>query len=270
MEISYNDHMAGIGASYHWKSNNSGNGDLIIDEAQYPTNIRSKMSFEDWKGVSFSYWDLGVNDEKKTKLTWRLETDTPISFFVRGIMLLNGSQKKLENGMQEGINLLKTTVEEKYASNTLIVQKTDLMDRTFAIQRDRVKFENITDFYKEHLGFLATSAMTKNVAMNGMPCGLFYSWDSATRTTDMAAAIPVNEVFDINPGAFVSIEAGNVLYVDHYGPYKNLELAHNALTGYIQENGLNFKEPIIEEYMNDPTLVSDSSKIHTRVYYYLK
>jgi effector-binding domain-containing protein len=268
MEVSYGDQMIGVGASYSWKSEESGNGSLEISDAKYPTNIQSKMRFDDWNGISYSFWDLSIDENNMTNLIWHLETDLPISFLVRGIMLLNGSQKKLEEGLQKGIIQLKQKIENKYASNPSVVQKMDMIDRTFVIQKDSVKFEQIEAFYKEHLGFLATAAMTKDVAMDGMPCGLFYSWNTASQISEMAAAIPVDEVFDINPGSFETMDGGHLLYVDHFGPYSQLKTAHQKLSGFIQENDLKLRMPIIEEYMNDPTLVNDSNEIHTRVYYY--
>lgn len=270
MEIIFGEIKSGIGAVYSWKSENSGNGSLIIDQANYPVQVRSKMEFEEWKGISYSYWDLSIASSQQTELNWRLETDTPISFFVRGIMYLNGSEKKLQEGLDHGIQQIKSVLEEKRASNQAIVQEIIMEDRTFFYMRDVVETDQIESFFSMHLGTLATATISKNVEMSGMPCGLYYSWNTATRTTDMAAAIPVEEVFDISSGAFITIDGGKVLIVDNFGPYESLHLGHEALQSYLQKNNLEMRSPVIEEYMNDPSLVNDPSEIQTRIYYYLR
>lgn len=56
-----------------------------------------------------------------------------------------------------------------------------------------------------------------------------------------------------------TIPAGEVVTGTHVGPYANLNVSHNALWAFCDEQGLTKTMPVWEEYVDDPTTVSEDA-----------
>jgi len=83
----------------------------------------------------------------------------------------------------------------------------------------------------------------------------------------MAAGIPIRGSIQADNVDMASTPASKALLINYYGPYDGNELAHIALNMYVQKNGLQMKEPIIEEYITDPGTEPDPNKWLTRIIY---
>lgn len=85
----------------------------------------------------------------------------------------------------------------------------------------------------------------------------------------MVAAIPVKTPAPIADTEIISLEAGQALLIDFYGPYEGLENAHAGMDEFIQTTGVKIKFPVIEEYITDPMSEPDPQKWLTKIYYLL-
>jgi effector-binding domain-containing protein len=271
MELVFGPIKNGKGASYHWTSEESGQGTMEIVEASTNESMKTRMEMAGWKGYSYGNWNFKTLENHSCKVTWAMESDTDIPFLMRGMMFLNGSSKNLQNNFEEGLADLQFVCDEKMKQITsLEVVRRQVEGRTFLYRKDDVSIAEIAAFYTQNFGILAKATMSEKIEMDGMPSGLYYNWDSANQMTTMAAAIPVHEVFEIQDADFYTFDTSDALVLDFYGPYETLDLAHYAIQWHLLKNDLKVRDPYIEEYMNDPTVVDDPSDIHTQVVYFLE
>lgn len=271
LQLEFGEKKSGIGSSFDWKGSDNRKGKVEVIDAETNTYIKTKMSFSGWDGSNYGIWNFTPTEKNKTQVEWSVDSDKNIGFFMRGMMFLNGSNKALTQSFKKGLKKLKSLLEnERKALKKVKVKEKEFPQRTFLIKRAEVPMENIPSYYAENFGILAKAIMTQKTEMDGMPCGLFYNWNTASQSTDMAAAIPVKEIFDMKDVNFSTIPGGKALFVDHYGEYHTVTVAHKAIQAYAMKNGLDISMPCVEEYMNDPSLVNDPAEIHTRIIYYLK
>ena len=106
--------------------------------------------------------------------------------------------------------------------------------------------------------------------MDGMPTGLFYTYDEKTGTTDMVAAMPVKGSPTVTGFETFLIPAGKEVCVDYFGPFEKMGEAHFAIDDYLKEKKLVQSPPAIEQYMTDPMMEKDTSKWLTRIVYPIK
>ena len=137
----------------------------------------------------------------------------------------------------------------------------------FVAVRETVQMDKVTEFFTNSLGKAMQAAQEKGAEIAGAPCGLYFTWDEATKTTDMAGAIPVKAKTEINGFSAVEIPASEALLVEYYGDYHNIGDAHTAMEQYIAATGMKTTPPAIEAYITDPGQEPDASKWLTKVYY---
>ncbi|MCB0707205.1 MAG: SRPBCC family protein [Saprospiraceae bacterium] len=272
MKVTYSDKTEGVGASYSWTSENMGAGNLEITEADPPNSMKTKLKFGDYAGYNYGNWDLKETDGT-TDITWSMTSD-PTPFFFRGMMVLMGMDKSIEKDFANGLASIKAIAEEQAAKiptsfGGYEVKKVDHPGGVFAGIREEVQMNSLPDFlassYEKVMGAMAT----QQTPMAGPPCGLYYTWDEATQTSDMVAAIPIGEALNLGEDvSIIEIPASKAAVIDYYGSYAGVGAAHEAAGAFMSANGLTAKEPCIEMYITDPTTEPDTSKWLTQVIYF--
>jgi len=199
-EHSLTTKTAGVGAQWSWKGNKEiGEGSQTIVEAKKNELIRTSMKFGGWDAESFS--DMKFEEVKgKTKVTWDFDgAETP--FYLRPFnFLMKSGQAKT---FRDGLSNLKSIVEERANENIYngyTINEVYVPEKSYVMNRQIVEMDKMQQFYTQNLGALFIKAQGEKLEMDGMPSGLFYSWDEAKGTTDMAAAIPLKQAVNI-PGA---------------------------------------------------------------------
>jgi len=272
MVINHGAKSEGSGASYSWKGDPdlTGSGDLLITESVKNEKTAVTMNFHDYDMTSFVNFNLKPNGDKTT-VEWNMEDEKDLPFIMRGMMMVLGQKKVLENNFDDGLAALKSNAEKRAQGeyNGFKIQPVELKEKHFIMNRQEVAMKNISQFYASNLGSLFAKAQKSGVEMSGKPCGLFFKWDEANGKTDMAAAIPVAQKLWIADASSLDIPAGNALQIDFYGDYSETSKAHNAMEEYLKDHGLFNNPPIIEEYVTDPSEDPDPSKWLTKITYYI-
>ncbi|HRJ13701.1 MAG TPA: GyrI-like domain-containing protein, partial [Saprospiraceae bacterium] len=114
---------------------------------------------------------------------------------------------------------------------------------------------------------IAQALQAAGIELDGMPSGLYFTWDEAAQTTDFAAAFPVKSKVEIKGFTTVEMPAGTRLSVDYYGPYEKIAPAHEAIDAYIQRNKWQHGAMAVEEYVTDPGMEPNPAKWLTKVTY---
>lgn len=275
MKMTYGEPTEGVGANYTWTSDKSGDGSLKIVEAVPNESVKTEIAFSDWAGPpSSGFWTFEGAGEGKTNVTWGMKSNSPLPFMMRGMMLFMDMEAMVGKDFEKGLAALKTYVEEEASKLPTSyrgheVKEVDFPGVNYATIRNTINMADMQTFFASNYATILGEMGKHDVEMAGMPCALYYQWDEATGTTDLAAAIPASQVAEYGAGVQnTEVKAGKSLVIDYQGGYSGLGNAHYAMDDYMKDRGIE-SELVIEEYVTDPQTEPDSTKWLTRIHYVL-
>lgn len=269
MQITMGEKSVGEGASYTWTGDASGSGKMTILNSEPGKRLTVEVEF-DGMGSAKAPWTFDATDDG-TYVTWGFDSKMPFPF--NAMLLFTDMSAAVGNDFERGLQKLKTKIEMENKSKTpkQTIVEGDMPYKYVVGIRATVKMSELQKFYTENLGKVFAELTAKKIPMAGQPCGVYFSWDETGQTSEMLAAIPVSKEVDLG-GEFetVALPDGQAVILDYYGSYENLDRAHNIIDNYILLKKLETEMPVIEEYVSDPTQVSDPSQILTKVIYPIK
>jgi effector-binding domain-containing protein len=116
-------------------------------------------------------------------------------------------------------------------------------------------------------------ALAKNgIKPAGRPLAMFTETDDSGFKFD--GMIPIEKPADgkttLSPDVSIGeLPAGKVLKFQHRGAYDDIDSTYEAITAYLDEKGLEAKNLVLEEYLND-VKTSDDTSLQVDIYVYLK
>jgi len=270
MVMTYPGKIEGVGAMYNWKGDISSAGSYEIIEAEKNKRIKSKMMFEGFDGYTNGEWTF-TPDGKDLDVNWKIVNKDEIPFMYRGMLLVTGRKGKVNKQYKRSLENIKAIAEQRAKGiyNGYKINNVQLEDKYFITKRAKVDMNNITNFYARNLPAIASKVGQSGIEMDGMPCGLFYSWDTVNKQTDMAAAIPTKSEVAIKGFSSVKLPGKKAVQVDYYGDYDGTVKGHDAISAYLVDQGFFNDYPVIEQYITDPSTESDASKWLTKITYYI-
>ncbi len=271
LSVTYGEQTSGLGASYSWTSELSGNGTMTIVHLDPPNELRTELDFEG-QGGGKGYFLLEDAPEGGTLLKWGFSFQVPYPFNAFMVFQdLEAHDTAIEEEFNRGLANIKNLAEaEAMSSGNYQIREQEMPARKFIIARQEVKLPEIASFFAEKFGLIHSRIQDNKIEMAGAPCGIYFTFDEANGVTDMAAAMPIPTTasWDGDLETF-EIPAGPAFVLDHYGAYEKLGDAHNALDAYLAQRGLAQQPLVVEEYLTDPGAEPDTSKWLTRIYYYV-
>lgn len=258
------------GAKSYWSGNDSvGEGTQTLTTVAPDTLVESRLHFirpyESDANARFRLRDV----EEGTEVTWAIYGEN--NFVSKIMSTFMNLDAQIGPDFEEGLNNLKQLVESKMAEETdgYKIQVVEFSGRKMLTIRNTVKMTDIGPFFSQNLPVLAGTIGNAGVEMDGMPCGLYYTWDEDTQTTAMAAAVGYKGEISNTDFETVEIPPSKALLIDYYGPYENSGKAHEAMEKYIQSFDLEVNPPVMEEYVTDPGQEPNPEKWLTKIYYFL-
>jgi hypothetical protein len=112
MVITYGEKTVGVGASYAWTSEVTGNGSMEIIEATAPTSVRYKLLFEGYEDNP-GYSAVLLNAESPvgpTTVTWTFDGDVGDKFFARWFAVTMDAF--IGPSYEKGLGMLRDLCEE--------------------------------------------------------------------------------------------------------------------------------------------------------------
>ncbi len=272
----YNEIEAGTGQKSSWTSEDSGNGSQTIVESTPPSSVKVKVEFEG-QGGGDGWYKMEDGADGATKTSWGMAFDAPWPSNIFTAIFAGSMMNKM---FEMGLADLKLMAEQKAAeapaaSSSLEVKTLAYPGAAYlGIRQQTTQAEVLKpNFFADHMGKITSMMEKAKMQPAGAPAGVFYTWDDATKTTDMAVAIPIAKGTAVagDPSLKVfEVPAGKALVVDYYGAYEGIAKAHEALGEYVKKNGLKEIAPVIEEYLIGPEAEKDQSKWLTKVYYFVE
>lgn len=271
MKVEYGSTTEGVGATYTWIGNEEvGEGKMTAIESTPSAIHKSKMEFVGFDDPSTAIFTFDEVDEQ-TEVTWKLHSDENLPFFLRGFMTLIRAKKSMENDFDNGLSKMATLAADRLKNKVYDgykIKEITLPEKHYILNRQSVDLERVQQFYASNLGSLFGKAQRSEVEMDGMPCGLFYSFNDDTKKVDMAAAMPIKIPLSIDGAQSLTLPESEAIQVDFYGDYNGTPKAHAAIEAYMKDFGILHNPPYIEEYVTDPGEQPDPKKWLTKITYY--
>lgn len=259
-----------IGAIMKWEGNEDvGKGEqeiTAISDNRVDTDLRF---IEPYESEADAYTILEEIEPGKTKVTWGFDSEMARPMNI--MMLFMDMDAALGADFEKGLSNLKALVEAEApvaGSGDFTIEEITFPETFYIMVKDSISWDAMQAFFGEHFGALYEAAGAAG-KQPGVPTGMYFTWDTVNKTTNMAAAIPVAPAGEV--GKFESMTlGGNALQIDYYGSYEGSESAHNALGEYIIANGKTMNGPAVEQYITDPTTEPDTSKWLTKIIYFVQ
>ena len=258
------------GSGYTWVGDKTGSGDMR-DSAVSGTQLLYSLNIkEPHSGGGWGY--LKADDTAgMTKVTWTITMH--FGRPMNAMLIFMNMDKMLGPDFENGLNNMKTYLESKTpaapAASGIEVTEVDYPGHTFEGIRKTISMAAMADMAK--LFQDAKTVMTANAAdkINGTSAGIYFTWDTVKKETDMAAVFPVSEAKTIKDVAVFNIPKSKAVMAVLRGGYGREMEAHGAIAKHIAEKG-ETKGTVIEEYTIGPNEEPDSNKWVTNIYYLLK
>jgi effector-binding domain-containing protein len=256
-----------VGALWKWEGNDSvGKGEQTFTRID-PDEVDIHLHFiKPWN--SHAEGDFYLSDTAGgTKVTWEFSGNSPRPMNI--MLLFMDMDKAVGKDFEQGLVYLKELSEKDATNQTSTssnyqIKEMDMPERVFVGKRATVAFQDMGKFFADNLSKIGTDVQKAKLEVTGPPSGIFYTYDTVTKTTDMAVVFPVKEVKSAPAGwQVIDVPAGKAFMVDYFGDYaKSPEV-------YMQLGTRAGKMKwAIEEYVNGPMTGKDTAKWETKIYYY--
>lgn len=277
-KVTYSGEMGQVGAKYAWESESPdmGNGSMEVKTTDPSNSVASEMRFDlgftelvSTTGFKLAPVDGGV------EVTWDIHGKIPFPF--RAMALFGDMNEQARPDFQQGLKNLKEHCEAKAAEMAAkaepayAVTKSDFPGMTYlGVKAENIKVDEVSAFYAESFPKLYGAAGAAGLQPVTKSSAVMLTWNEEEMSGDVVAGAGFGEAVELNGFESVTIEAGDMLTIDYYGPYEGVIAAHNAMGAYMEDNELEMNGPVVEEYITDPMEEADQSKWLTKVYYFVK
>ncbi len=268
MKVTLEGEAGKPGHKYYWEGNKEvGKGSMTFDGISGDSVLQTlDMGYGPTKVYMITKEENGT-----TTLTWGLYAKNP--FFMRGMSLFMSMDKMLGPDFEKGLANLKTVVEanaSKVAEKSYEVKEVQWEERTFVgSKKANLNMQTMAPFFGENFPKIMGDLGKNKIQPTGAPSAIYFSWDMATMSGDVAAVAPVAKDTKAKGWETYSVPAGKVLQIEYYGAYEKIGDAHTSMDKYMKEKSLT-NGWVIEEYVTDPGAEKDTAKWLTNIYYILK
>lgn len=263
----YSEPAIGKGAWYSWTSDNHnlGTGKMTIDASMPNERIDLTLSMNGMGNAQLQYLVEGRGPQ--TKLSWVFSKQIGNNPYARYWGLL--MDKMMGPDFEKGLEALKVIAEKRGAKPLIMGHETDIVTMEtmqYIGTRKQVKKELLNQFLGTSFSNIIDAIKKQEVPFKGTPFTINYA--------------AKNNVVDIEPGIQIerpmleseSLKLGKIdsckAFVVHYtGPYSQMAPIYEATFNYLKEQSIQAIGAPIEFYMNDPTIVIDSTQFKTDIFF---
>lgn len=272
MEVEISGKPGEVGSKYEWEGNEDvGEGVMTITGTSEDTvkiHLMFKEPFESESPTYYAFKEVGG----KTEVTWYMEGEMAYPWNV--MTLFMSMEETIGKDFEKGLEKLKSQVENQSNNHEMEtpyvkIETVDVPVRSFVGRRDIVKFEHMQSFYADNFTDAYKAIEENKLDFDGSPSGIYFVWEPEKGQADMAAVLPVKDLTEDLAGFETFELGGRALKIIHMGSYDHLDVPHNAMESYINENEIEVLGPALEEYITDPGNEPDTTKWETHIYYFI-
>lgn len=267
ISLEFGNTVVGLGASYSWIGEKSGNGSMELTEVSTNEHIHSKLSFKKFSdGESdYSFKDLGNSE---SEMTWSFHSKISFPYNIVGFLFKYSIQRSFHRSMRN----LSSLAEERYKNGLYYDYK---IVEEFAPERYLLTMRSVipksakSQFVNQTTSALFSKLMHSDQMNIQMPVTLIYDAFRDDDRIDLAVGIQVADFVNIPDVNSVLLPAGQVVTGTHTGTADDLELLHRAISAYMDDRGMFINRPVIEENLTDPGANTPAQNWQYKVTYYI-
>lgn len=273
MVVTFNGDPGKVGSSYSWESPKMGKGQQTLTaldpnkRADYDLKFIMPMG----ESVSQTYFTL-ADTTGGTKVTWGITGKN--GFMSRVFSNFMNFDAMMGKDFENGLTYLK----EEMAKNPMGGQATAGISKgpfdggKYLAVRKTITMAEMEEYFGKNFGLVMNALTAAGIQPTTAPSGLYYSWDEAKGTSDVAAGMGfTGDLAKLPEGsAVIEVPASEAVIMNYYGGYHGLGKAHGDIDAYLKANNLTQGSPVIEEYLTDPGAEPDSTKWLTKIVYPVK
>jgi effector-binding domain-containing protein len=266
MKLQYNEISSGVGAIKTWQSKNSSNGKMEIVESSFIDFVKTKVSIEGWK--SFDGKITLIASKKGIIVSWKNSGKLDFLMRVMGPLF----NKMIGKDLEQGLKNLKAHCESMPGSSSEVVISERINSYELSI-KDSCTISNIetklSDIFKEVYTQLAINGISPSSA----PFAQYLKFPKQAGEDDfviLKAGVFIDFELEIDSNNKIicsEVSLSQTLECTHFGSYNTLNITHQKIEQYCQENGLEIDYPGYEFFETDPSIEPNLSKRETRVVY---
>jgi Polyketide cyclase / dehydrase and lipid transport len=269
MKITYDGVDGMNGSSYTWDSKNSDAGmGTMFNRGVSGTTMDYHIDIE--RPVkSTADGKLIVKDTLgQVKVTWTFATICSFPFNALQLFPFMNMDKMVGGSFEEGLAKLKVITEAHHVEEPRIaIKEVNFPAHIYEGIRKTVGWNEIGSFFAASYAELG-KGMGDKIA--GPGAGIFYSWDTVTKSSDLVASFPVADSSNKLLGcSFFFVDSCKAFVAVQKGGYSTSMKYRNALAQEVKAKGKT-NTLVIEEYISGPHDTPDSSKWITNIYYLVR
>lgn len=264
MNISYSGPESGIGSSMCWTSNDKSidKGKISVISCTASDSILLILDFGS-KGKMLSKFTFRKK-EQATMVVWSVESDlgrNPVSRWL-GLMISKMVGPDLEKGLQK---LQEFTIANKTV-NRFEITECEVPGRVVLAVHDTASPVNLSKKLSACFSSVSNFLKSRNISPTGSPFTIYNVYSD--QFFDFQACIPIHETVNTSAG-LSCLQMGNqkAVMITYFGQYNSISVAYKEIQSYIKDKGLTVNGSSWEEYVSDPSVVMDSIKWQTNIYF---
>ena len=269
-QLTYGNKTSGVGASYTWKSDLIGEGNMETTEVIDNQSINQTITFvKPWESTSDIYWNFKPTDDG-TEVTWGMKGN--LDFMEKAYMTFSGGMdKQIGVDYERGLAKLDSVIQVNMKKYTITVNGlTAHSGGYYLYNTTSCSIDDMQSKMQELMPKVLAYIKKHNIPMAGAPFVLYLKYDTENNAVIFSCAAPVSDRVitdsqDIQTGI---LQPFNALKTTLKGNYTNLEEAWNTAMEYIDDKGLKEAEgkPYLEVYQTDPTNTPNPADWITEIY----
>jgi effector-binding domain-containing protein len=271
--MNYSEESSGEGATFSWKSDEIGNGEIITIETRPFSSISQELVYTIPFGESNSavYWNF-EETENGTEITWGMQGKH--SFMEKlGFMFQNDDfNEMMQPKLQQGLENLERITNEKMAEYSISVDGvTQHGGGYYMYSTTASKLSQVNDRMIAMVADISSYMERNNIEKIGNPFVLYNEWNNGNTTAIFSTGyFTPSEVITPEESTVLSGFMPNqkVVKTTLKGNYNNLSEAWNQAHSYIQENELMLLEDSnpFEVYTTGPQQTKNPANWETTIY----
>ena len=263
MKITYSGTDGQPGSGYHWVGEKKTGEGEMTNKGVNGTQMDYELAFvkprEGKANGSFKADDTAG----MTRVAWSISMH--MGFPWNAMNAFMNMDKMLGGDFESGLSNMKKYVgSHPTAGSDVDIKEVDFPAHSYMGVRTVVKWSDLQKYFGDTYGMLGKEAGPRII---GPAVGLYYTWDTVNKSTDLFAGFPVADTSKpVKGGSFAGIGATKAYMAVQKGGYSSAMKYHNALMKYVSDKG---QHPtlVVEEYIAGAYQTPDSTKWVTNIYY---
>lgn len=263
----------GVGASYSWTSENSGNGEILYTEVVPDQLIETELRFgpdEENPGQGLAIF-TPVSDG--IRVTWEMHSNMGNNPFMR--LMGRYMDDIVGPTFEQGLLNIKNICENENAQaqflidhiNESSISEIEVEGKPCISILDSCSVDEMGERFEGFYTDLAEFAEKNNLHISGYPRAIYHVWNPPSKVVyEPLFVLQENTVESTDIIGNGTTYEGKVITATHIGPYDKSAQVWEALDNYLKTHNLESNGSPWEQYENTPRDEPDPNKLITHIF----